>query len=304
MDRYSNIKFQISNIPPLVVIVGETASGKTAAAIDIAQKIGGEIICADSRTVYKQMDIGTAKPSKQEQELVKHHLIDVVKPNQKFSAAEFKRLAEKCIQDIHRREKIPIVVGGTGLYIDSLLYNFQFNDKPNDKYRAELEQMSDEDLTTLLNTKNIDITHLNTKNRRHVIRAIERDGEVPQNKILRKNTMIIGLRLDRDVLKLRIQNRVEQMFADGFVDEVERLVKLYGWDIESMSGIGYRVVRDYLEGIATLEDAKVAFVRRDISLAKRQRTWFKRNSNIKWFNESNTLINEAVEFTNSFNYNS
>lgn len=282
--------------PPLIVVVGETASGKTAASIKIAQKVGGEIICADSRTVYKEMDIGTAKPTKKEQRLVPHHLLDLVEPNEKFSAAEFKRLAEKCIQDITSRGKVPIVVGGTGLYVDALLYNFQFKNKPNEVYREQLLQMNDEELTTILNTKNIEVTKLNTKNRRHVIRAIERDGQVSSDTEFRKNTIVLGLKLDRETLKQRIEKRVEQMFADGFLDEVKELAEKYGWDVEAMSGIGYRVAREYFEGSASEEEVKQAFVRRDMSLAKRQRTWFKRNSNIQWFDESKPLIGEALRF--------
>lgn len=297
-----NQKSTIST-PPLIVVVGETASGKTASGIKIAQKVGGEIICADSRTVYKQMDIGTAKPSREEQKLVPHHLIDVIEPNQTFSAAEFKRLAEKCIQEIASRGKVPIVVGGTGLYVDALLYNFQFKDKPDTVYRTQLLQMNDEELTTLLHTKSIDTTTLNTKNRRHVIRAIERDGEVPSDKKLRENTLVLGLQLDRDTLKERIGMRVDTMFAEGFAKEVQDLALQYGWNNESMSGIGYRVVRDYLEGRANLEGAKEAFVRRDISLAKRQRTWFKRSSDISWFDDADALIGKAVEFIDSFDYN-
>lgn len=288
---------------PLIFIVGETASGKTAAGIKIAQKVGGEIICADSRTVYKQMDIGTAKPSKEEQMLIPHHLIDVINPDEKFSAAQFKSLAEKCIQDIRERGKIPIVVGGTGLYVDALLYNFQFNNKPDERYRQQLLQMNDDELTTLLHTKNIDISNLNTKNKRHVIRAIERDGEVSSDLILRENTLVLGLKLDRDVLRQRIQKRVDKMFADGFLEEVRILVEKYGWENESMSGIGYRVTRDYLEGRATAAEVKDSFVRRDISLAKRQRTWFKRNAHINWYSDIDTLMERAVEFHKQFDYN-
>lgn len=288
---------------PVIFIVGETASGKTAAGIKIAQKIGGEIICADSRTVCKQMDIGTAKPTKAEQKMVPHHLLDVVEPNEKFSAAEFKRRAEKCIQEIAERGKVPIVVGGTGLYVDSLLYNFQFKDKPNEAYRAQLLQMNDEELTTLLHTKNIDITKLNTKNRRHVIRAIERDGEVPSDTKIRGNSIILGLRLDREELRKRIGARVEQMFEDGFLNEVKALSDRYGWESEAMSGIGYRVARQYFEADATEPEVKEAFIKRDMSLAKRQRTWFKRNPNIQWFDDADTLIVKAVEFAHRFNYN-
>ena len=145
-----------STAPPLIVIVGETASGKTAAGIKVALEVGGEVICADSRTVYKQMNIGTAKPTIEEQAQVPHHLIDIVEPNDTFNAAEFKRLAEKCIQEITARGKVPIIVGGTGLYVDALLYDFQFKNKPNEAYRRQLLQMTDEELTTILHTKNID----------------------------------------------------------------------------------------------------------------------------------------------------
>jgi tRNA dimethylallyltransferase len=292
-----------SDKTPVIFIVGETASGKTAASIKIAQKIGGEIICADSRTVYKQMDIGTAKPSLAEQKLVPHHLVDVVFPNEKFSAAEFKRRAEKCIQEISSRGNVPIVVGGTGLYIDALLYNFQFKDKPNDAYRTQLLQMNDEKLTTILHKKNIDTSSLNTKNRRHVIRAIERSGEVPRDTIMRKNAVIFGLKLEREILQRRIESRVDQMFADGFLEEVAELVAQYGWNLESMSGIGYRVARMFLEGEATVEDVKKAFIARDLSLAKRQRTWFKRNKAIRWFDDQDKLASAAFEFIETFNYN-
>lgn len=186
---------------PLIAIVGETASGKTGAAIEVAKRVNGEIICADSRTVYKQLDIATAKPTKAERGAIPHHLIDVVYPNEKFSAAQFKRLAEKCIQDIQKRGKVPIVAGGTGLYVDALLYNFQFADKPDEQLRYSLEQMNDDELTTLLKTKNIDNSELNTKNRRHVIRAIERGGTKPVRSMLRENTVVLGITLDRELLK-------------------------------------------------------------------------------------------------------
>lgn len=288
---------------PLIVVVGETASGKTAASIKIAQEVGGEIICADSRTVYQQMDIGTAKPSIKEQSGVPHHLLDVVRPDQKFNASKFQSRAIKCIQEISKRGRVPIMVGGTGLYIDSVLYNFQFISKPDEAFRAYLEQMNDEELTTLLNTKNIETDSLNTKNRRHVIRAIERGGMTPENNTLRANTLTLGLTLEREVLKERIRLRVEQMFEDGFLDEVKKLSEEYGWEHESMSGIGYRAVKEYLEGSASLNEVKEAFIRGDLNLAKRQRTWFKRNKSIVWFDNPEALIVKAVEFANSFDYN-
>lgn len=286
-------------VVPIVVIVGETASGKTAAAIELAKRVSGEIICADSRTVYKHMNIGTAKPSQLEQYQVRHHLIDVVEPNESFSAAQFQELAQKCIQEIYGRGKVPIIVGGTGLYIDSILFNYTFTSKADTQFRNNLEQMGDDKLTTIMNTKNIDTSSLNTKNRRHVIRAIERDGAVPKNTKLRQNTFVAGLRLDRDVLKQRISLRVDQMFNDGFLDEVASLANRFGWDNESMSGIGYRVAREYFHGSTSVDSVKTAFIQRDLSLAKRQRTWFKRNRHIHWYSSPGRLIDEAVAFLNA-----
>lgn len=281
---------------PLIFIVGETASGKTAAGIKITQLVDGEIICADSRTVYKKMDIGTAKPTLSEQKSVPHHLINVVEPNEKFSAAEFKRQAEKCIQDIGGRGKIPIIVGGTGLYVDALLYNFQFKDKPDEAYRTQLLQMNDEELTTLLHTKNIDTSKLNTKNRRHVIRAIERDGATPKNIKIRDNAVIFGLRLDREVLRSRIEQRVEQMFQSGFLDEVAKLHKHYGSELEAFKTPGYNAAQKAMEGKVSIQEAKIAFIHADLGLAKRQRTWFKRNKDISWFDNPEELTQEAVRF--------
>ncbi len=285
-----------SSKTPLIFIVGETASGKTAAGIKIAQLVDGEIICADSRTVYKKMDIGTAKPTLSEQKSVPHHLINVVEPNEKFSAAEFKRQAEKCIQDIGGRGKTPVIVGGTGLYVDALLYNFQFKDKPDDTYRTQLLQMNDEELTTLLYTKNIDISKLNTKNRRHVNRAIERDGEVPENTKMRSNAIILGLKLDREVLKNRIEKRIEEMFQGGFLDEVTKLHEYYGSELEAFKTPGYNAARKAMEGEISIQEAKIALVHAHLGLAKRQRTWFKRNKDISWFDNPEELTQEAVCF--------
>lgn len=283
-----------SNQAPLIVVVGETASGKTAAAIEIAKKVNGEIICADSRTVYKQMNIGTAKPLQGEQQGIPHHLLDIVEPDQPFSAAEFQKRAQKCIQEISSSGKIAVMVGGTGLYIDSVLYNFHFGKQADAKYRSALEQMDDDKLTTLLHTKNIDTAHLNTKNRRHVIRAIERGGENKKQNVLRENTLVLGLQIDKEDLKQRIYKRTEDIFAAGFLGEAAMLARKYGWHHESMTG--YKIAHEYLDGTATEEETKQMFIRRDIGLAKRQRTWFKRNSDILWYKEPSLLIEKAIEF--------
>ncbi len=253
---------------PLIVILGETASGKTAAGLQLAQQIDGEIICADSRTIYKGMDIGTAKPTLKEQHLVKHHLLDILEPDQKFSAAEFKRRANKLIDEIWARGKFPIVVGGTGLYIDSLLFDYQFNIG---------ERVQD------------------PNNPRHLLAS-----RSESDKELRLNTFVCGLKIGRDVLKQRIEDRVEQMFNDGFLDEIKMLASKYGWENESMAGAGYKLARDLFEGRATEMEVKEAFISRDTSLAKRQRTWFKRNPNIHWYDDKEKLLESAEEFSSRF----
>lgn len=281
---------------PLIAIVGETASGKTATAITVAQKFNGEIICADSRTLYKGMDIGTAKPTLQERADIPHHMIDIILPDEQFSVAMFKDLTQKCIQDILKRGRVPILVGGTGLYIDAVLYNFQFGKPVNSTFRAALEQMSDVELTTIMNTKNIKIPNLNTKNRRHVIRAIERNGVVQRQRELRKDTLVLGLRLQRAVLEERVTQRVDQMIVGGLIDESERLFEIYGTNVEALRTPGYKAIQSYLAGACTIEEAKRAFISADLRLAKRQRTWFKRNHSIEWFQDSHEIIRRVGTF--------
>ncbi len=253
---------------PLIVILGETASGKTAAGIKLALQIGGEIICADSRTIYKHLDIGTAKPMSKEQQGVPHHLLDILNPDQKFSAAQFKKLATDKIEEIWARGHFPIMVGGTGLYIDGVLFDFRF---------AGPDALKNPD------------------NPRHLMKS---EGGAARK--LRESTFVCGLTVDRELLKQRITARVEQMFNDGFLDEMKAVSGRYGWDNESMSGNGYRVAREYFEGSASLEDVKQAFISRDTSLAKRQRTWFGRNPHIQWFEQADQLIKEAGEFSARF----
>lgn len=288
---------------PLIAIVGETASGKTSVAIKIAKKVDGEILCADSRTIYKQMNIGTAKPTKAEQDGVPHHLLDIVEPSERFTVVQFQSLAQKCIADIKKRGKVPIIVGGTGLYVDSVLYNFQFPKSGGVYTKEALEQMDDVKLTSLLNEHSLQRDTLNTKNKRHVVNALLRMGESGSRSPLQKNTAVFGLKLDTETLKQRITQRVEQMFEDGFIDEVRHISDEHGWDNESMTGIGYRLARGFLEGTSSINEVKQAFINRDLSLAKRQRTWFKRSDDIQWFDDPEDLFVKAVELVNQFDYN-
>ena len=240
----------VAEVTPLIVIVGETASGKTAMGIKLAKKFNGEIICADSRTVYKGMDIGTAKPTKVEQDDIPHHLLDVVEPNEKYNAARFQEDANRLINEITERKKLPIIVGGTGLYIDSVIFNYDFDNKTMEE--------------------------------------------------LRSNTLVIGMKRDREELMDRIEQRIDNMLKAGLIDEVKRIGEDYGYETEAMTGIGYRAFADYIKGKKTLEQAKKDFVRGDKLLAKRQRTWFKRNKSIHWVNNSGEAVEIATTFLSKF----
>lgn len=266
---------------PLVAIVGETASGKSALALKIAGRYDGEIICADSRTVYKGMDIGTAKPSLQERQAIPHHGLDVVEPGGRFSAAEFKDLTQKIIKDISKRGKLPILVGGTGLYIDAVLYDYEFLPPPDPAIRHRYEQMSRDELRQELCERHI-TAPTNEYNKRHLVRALETGGEVSRRSDLRPNTCIVGLSVDRDVLRQRITSRVDEMIRSGFVEEVRKLLSIYGSEHEAFRAPGYKPFIAYLQGALTIEQARDLFIRNDMALAKRQRTWFKRNKSIQW----------------------
>lgn len=279
---------------PLVVIVGPTASGKSALAMQIAKKFNGEIICADSRTVYKEMDIGTAKPTKADQQEVKHHLLDIVYPDQSFTVADFKRLATSAIKDIWARGKLPIMVGGSGLYIDAILFDYKFGDAANVAVRNELSAKSAEELQAVCRDKDIELPE-NFMNKRYLIRAIELGGPLRQAKVLRANTLVVGITTKKETLQLRIEKRADQMVKEGIIEEVRVLGAKYGWDCEAMKGNIYRTFRSVVEGGLSLEEGLAAFVVSDRKLVKKQLTWFKRNSNIIW-GDSSELIRPIEQF--------
>jgi len=268
--------------PPLVVIVGPTASGKTSLAIEIAEKFDGEIICADSRTVYRGMDIGTAKPTLDEQTRVPHWGLDLVEPGERFSAADFKRYAIAKIKDIKSRGHMPILVGGTGLYIDAVVFDYQFGETVDADQRRELEKLSIEELHVYCIEHNI-ILPENKFNKRYVIRKIEQGNETPKRKNAPISTcIIVGIATDRDELRKRIEARTEQLFEDGVVEEATILGKKYGWNSEAMTGNIYPLVHLYLKNEISLQEMKEKFTTVDWQLAKRQLTWLKRNQYIKW----------------------
>ena len=267
---------------PLVVICGPTASGKTATALQLAHKYNGEIICADSRTVYKGMDIGTAKPSQEEQQEVTHHLLDVVWPGDRFTAYDFQQLAFKAIEDIRSRNKLPIIVGGTGLYIDSVIFNYQFPAQVPLKVRSRYEKMSIEELHKYCTKNNIKLPE-NHKNKRYLINSIVRkSNNNSDNNTIIDNIIIVGITTNKEELKQRIMQRAEHMFDRGIVDEAKKLGKIYGWNNEAMTGNIYPLVKECIDGNLSYEKVIDKFTTLDWQLARRQITWLKRNSHIQW----------------------
>lgn len=281
-------------MPPLIVVLGETASGKSALALELAERFNGEIICADSWTVYKGFDIGTAKPTAEERARVPHHLLDVADPAEGFSAAVFKCRAGDTIQNIVSRGRVPFLVGGTGLYIDSILYDYSFLPASRPGVRAELNALTLPELIERTEAMGLDTTGIDLRNKRRVIRLIENNGVRPTKSPLRDNTLVLGLKRDQGVLKERIEKRIEAMVAAGFIDEVRRLGERYGWDCEPMRAPGYRAFADYVRGQISLDAAKERFRRNDLQLAKKQRTWFRRNEVIHWLNNRDESA-QAVE---------
>lgn len=273
---------RVRSEPPLVVIVGPTASGKTALGIELAKKYDGEIICADSRTIYKEMNIGTAKPTAEEQAGVAHWGLDLVEPGELFTVANFKRYATEKIAEIRARGHIPLLVGGSGLYVDAVLFDFQFGGEADLARRRELENLSIEELYEYCIKHNINLPE-NSRNKRYIIRAIERNsisGKRQGTPI--EKSIVVGIATNNQILRGRIVLRSEQIFDDGVVEEATQLGKKYGWESEAMTGNIYPLIHQYLDGQLPLEAMKAQFAILDWRLAKRQMTWLRRNPYIEW----------------------
>lgn len=285
---------------PLVVIVGPTASGKTDLAIRLAQQVDGEIICADSRTVYKGMDIGTAKPTLQEQAGVPHYGLDLVEPGERFTAADFQRYARQKMVDIWQRGKVVVMVGGTGLYVDSVIFDYEFGRDADLEHRAFLNSMSVEELQDYCKKNSIELPR-NVRNKRHLIRTIELNGiNHKHNSSIKNSTTVVGISTERDVLRQRIEVRTHKMFTQGVVEETVRLAKTYGWNSEAMTASIYRIIRRLQEGEIEEPEAVELFIRSDMRLAKRQMTWFKRNPFIYWSADREHLLAYCRNFTEQF----
>jgi tRNA dimethylallyltransferase len=245
------------------VIVGPTGSGKTGVAIEVAKEVGGEIISADSRTVYRGMDIGTAKPSMDEREGIKHWGFDLVKPGERFTVADWKEYAEKKIKEISARGGVPIVVGGTGLYIDALIYDYKFESKSKgyDNDRGEC------------------IKNLNGRIGSLVQDDIEK---YPDRQKMCANYRVFGIKWEPEELRGRLSKRADQMFSNALFTETEQLVNNYGWNNQALKSDVYQFAWKYMTGELERNEAIELNVIDDWHLAKRQMTWFKRNKNIVW----------------------
>lgn len=293
----------MQKLPHLLMVVGETASGKSALAMELARRFDGELVCADSWTVYKGFDIGTAKPSAAERSEIPHHLLDVADPSVGFSAVEFKKLAEIAIQDIQGRGKLPVLVGGTGLYVDSVLFDYQFLPAPAAGMREALDAMSLEELHDKVAAEGLATGDIDMRNKRRVIRLIENAGRRPTRATMRADTLVLGTAVDREQLRQRVTERVDAMLEAGLEDEVAYLAGRYGWEAEPMKGIGYREWRYYFEpqpgASQDLAQTRARIIAATMGLAKRQRTWFKRNDRIHWLSPVNKIA-ESVDLVTTF----
>lgn len=301
----------------LVIITGPTAVGKTDLSIEIAKRIGGEIISADSIQVYKYMDIGSAKITKEEMQNIKHYLIDEFEPDEEFNVNIFQKLTKKYMDEIYKKGKIPIIVGGTGFYIQSVLYDIKFDETDdNHQYRKELEDIYKEKGAKFLHDmlKNVDEEAANAihyNNVKRVIRALEYYSQTgnkisDHNKEQRQNESPYNFKYfvlndKRELLYSRINKRVDKMIEQGLVKEVEYLLdKGYDRQLTSIQGIGYKEIAAYIDGEISLEDAVELIKKNTRHFAKRQLTWFRREKDVTMVNwddfdyDKNALVEKML----------
>ena len=300
---------------PVVAVVGPTASGKSALAVELARLLNGEIVSADSKQIYRYMSVGTAVPTEEEMAGIPHHLLQFLNPDQNFSVAEYVELAQKAILEIHARKKLPVVAGGTGLYVSSLLDNITFFDTKSDPaLRQELEQTAAEKgnqyLLDLLNTFDPQLAQkLHPNNLGRIIRGIEayRLTGIPMSehqKVSRQKESpyrccIIGLKYrNRDLLYQRIDRRVEKMMENGLLEEIKELIRM-GYSQTAAQAIGYKEFFGYLQGKSALEESVARVQQESRRYAKRQLTWFRRDERVNWlyiddYEDYNSLVKQAL----------
>lgn len=289
----------------VIVICGPTASGKTALSIELAKKINGEIVSCDSMQIYKDMDIGTAKPTVEEMQGIKHYLIGYVSPEERYSVADYKRDAKNAIREIIEKGKMPIVVGGTGLYIDSLIYEIEYQDiKLDEEYRKKLEEEAQKNGLEELykKAKQIDekaIEKISPNDKKRILRILEiyhatgktkTQQEIEsRKKEVEYDYKVYALNWDRQKLYDRINKRVDLMIEQGLIDEVKNILKKYKKFPTAMQGLGYKEVVDYLNGVLTKEEMVEKIKMETRRYAKRQLTWFRKNKQTIWLNAEDDM---------------
>lgn len=298
----------------LCILVGPTSIGKSSIAVDLARRLNGEIISADSMQIYKYMDIGTAKVTKDEMEGIPHHMIDIINPDQSFTVSNFKHMVKDYINEINSDNKLPIVVGGTGLYVNSLVYDLNFAEiAPNEDLRIKYEKIVEEFGNEYLHNELMKIDCLSAekisiRDKKRVMRALEifestgktmseynKDFRVMNNDY---NLVYIALNMNRAKLYERINNRVDIMVDAGLIDEVENILQMgYNKELVSLKAIGYKEIISYLENEITLEEAIELIKKGSRNYAKRQLTWFRRDERIHWINIDD--YDSTVEVSNT-----
>jgi tRNA dimethylallyltransferase len=284
----------------LVVLIGPTAVGKTKMSIELAKRLNAEIISGDSMQIYRGMDIGTAKIKPEEMEGIPHHLIDIKDPAESFSVAEFQQLVRPLIRDIAKRGKLPMIVGGTGLYIQSVIYDYRFSDAPSDEaYRRKLRRMAQEqeggEMLLYEQLKEVDpesAERIHPRNMKRVIRALEvyhctgkplSEWQRAETRELLYDAAVVGLTMEREALYGRINERVDHMIEEGLLEEVRALYERGLRDCQSVQAIGYKELYAYFDGELTLQEAIEQLKQNSRRYAKRQLTWFRNKMPVQWF---------------------
>lgn len=279
--------------------------GKSKLAIELAEKINGEIICADSMQIYKDMDIGTAKVTTEEMQGIKHYMLDIISPDERYSVSDYKVQAEKCIEEILNKGKVPIIVGGTGLYINSLIYGIEFqNEKYDEEYRKNLEDMAQKEGLEVLyeKAKLIDPTameKISKNDKKRIIRVLEiyhKTGKTKtqqeiesRKKEVKYNYHMFAINMDRDILYERINKRVDLMINEGLIEEVKNIFTKYSQFPTAMQGLGYKEVVEFLQGNASKEEMVEKIKLETRHYAKRQLTWFRKNKETIWLDGQKDL---------------
>ena len=295
-----------SSLPHVIILIGPTASGKTELAIEIAEYFKTRIHNIESRQVYKSMDIGTAKPSRNQQNKIKHFLIDIAEPINPINVKQFQKIAEKSIKKEIKQKSLPFLVGGSGLYMNSITKGFFVPDvPPQNNFRRQLEELGQEKCWELLkNCDPLSTKKINFADHIRTIRALEvfyvTGKPLSALKVQKPpNWKILELGLDRDNLKERIFQRTKNMFLSGIIDETNQLISKYGFDLPILETIGYREARDVLNNRSTIDKAIELTTTKTIQFAKRQKTWFRNKNNPLWLNNKN-LLKDAIIKIESF----